>query len=76
MLPQRPTRRAPVIAEFFTSILRLGAVIITSVNDFDTATMFVFIVILMVVAIGVTYFIGAAERWVEPWQAEIAGRDE
>src|SRR5262245_47786765 len=67
---------AMVIAEFFTSISGLGAIIITSANNFDTATMFVPIVILMVMAIGLTYLIGAVERWVAPWQAEIAARDE
>ena len=67
---------AMVIAEFFTSISGLGAIIITSANNFDTATMFVPIVILMVLAIGLTYLIGAVERRVAPWQAEIAGRDE
>jgi ABC-type nitrate/sulfonate/bicarbonate transport system permease component len=67
---------AMVIAEFFTSISGLGAIIITAANNFDTATMFVPIVILMVMAIGLTYLIGAVERWVAPWQAEIAGRDE
>jgi len=67
---------AMVIAEFFTSISGLGAIIITSANNFDTATMFVPIVVLMVMAIGVNYLIGAVERWVAPWQAEIAGREE
>src|SRR6266700_4515264 len=67
---------AMVIAEFFTSISGLGAVIITSANNFDTATMFVPIVVLMVMAIGLNYLIGAVERWVAPWQAEIAGREE
>ena len=38
--------------------------------------MFVPIVILMVLAIGLTYLIGAVERRVAAWQAEIAGRDE
>jgi len=65
-----------VIAEFFTSISGLGAIIITSANNFDTATMFVPIVVLMVMAIGLNYLIGAVERWVAPWQAEIAGREE
>src|SRR5262249_52464031 len=63
---------AMVIAEFFTSISGLGAIIIPSANNFDTATMFVPIVILMVMAIGLTYLIGAVERLVAPWQAEIA----
>src|SRR5437588_8664402 len=66
---------AMVIAEFFTSISGLGAVIITSANNFDTATMFVPIVILMVMAIGLNYLIGAVERWVAPWQGAIAGGD-
>jgi NitT/TauT family transport system permease protein len=67
---------AMVIAEFFTSISGLGAIIITSANNFDTATMFVPIVVLMVMAISLNYLIGAVERFVAPWQAEIAGRDE
>ncbi|HXX25815.1 MAG TPA: ABC transporter permease [Pseudolabrys sp.] len=64
-----------VIAEFFTTISGLGAVIINSANNFDTATMFVPIIVLMVMAIGLNSLIGVVERWVAPWQAEIAGRD-
>ncbi len=64
-----------VIAEFFTTISGLGAVIINSANNFDTATMFVPIIILMVMAIGLNWLIGFVERRVAPWQAEIAGRD-
>jgi NitT/TauT family transport system permease protein len=67
---------AMVIAEFFTSISGLGAIIINSANNFDTATMFVPIVVLMVMAIGLNSLIGVVERWVAPWQAEIAGRDQ
>jgi NitT/TauT family transport system permease protein len=67
---------AMVIAEFFTTISGLGAIIINSANNFDTATMFVPIVILMVMAIGLNSLIGVVERWVAPWQAEIAGRDQ
>jgi len=66
---------AMVIAEFFTTISGLGAVIINSANNFDTATMFVPIVILMVMAIGLNWLIGVIEHRVAPWQAEIAGRD-
>jgi len=66
---------AMVIAEFFTTISGLGAVIINSANNFDTATMFVPIIILMVMAIGLNSLIGFVERKVAPWQAEIAGRD-
>jgi NitT/TauT family transport system permease protein len=67
---------AMVIAEFFTSISGLGAIIINSANNFDTATMFVPIVVLMVLAIGLNGLIGAVERAIAPWQAEIAGRDQ
>jgi NitT/TauT family transport system permease protein len=67
---------AMVIAEFFTTISGLGAIIINSANNFDTATMFVPIVVLMVMAIGLNSLIGVVEHWVAPWQAEIAGRDQ
>ena len=66
---------AMVIAEFFTTISGLGAVIINSANNFDTATMFVPIIILMLMAIGLNSLIGYVERKVAPWQAEIAGRE-
>ena len=67
---------AMIIAEFFTTISGLGAIIINAANNFDTATMFVPIVVLMVMAIGLNSLIGVFERWVAPWQAEIAGRDQ
>jgi len=67
---------AMVIAEFFTSISGLGAIIQTSANNFDTATTFVPIVIIMLLAVSLNFFVGAIERWVAPWQAEIAGRDQ
>jgi ABC-type nitrate/sulfonate/bicarbonate transport system permease component len=64
-----------VIAEFFTSISGLGGIIINSANNFDTATMFVPIIVLMVLAVGLNSLIGWFERVVAPWQDEIAGRD-
>ena len=67
---------AMVIAEFFTTISGLGAVIINSANNFDTATMFVPIIILMLMAVGLNSLIGWVERRVAPWQAEIAGREK
>jgi NitT/TauT family transport system permease protein len=67
---------AMVIAEFFTTISGLGAIIINSANNFDTATMFVPIVVLMVLAIGLNAVIGWVEHRIAPWQAEIAGRDQ
>src|SRR5260370_7549451 len=64
-----------VIAEFFAPSSGLGAIIINSANNFDAATMFVPIVVLMAMAIGLNGLIGLIERRVAPWQAEIAGRD-
>ena len=67
---------AMVTAEFFTTISGLGAIIINSANNFDTATMFVPLIVLMVLATGLNAFIGVVERRVAPWQSEIAGRDQ
>jgi len=67
---------AMVIAEFFTSISGLGAIIITSANNFDTAATFVPIVIIMLMAVALTSLVGVVERWVAPWQAEITGHDQ
>ena len=67
---------AIVIAEFLTAISGLGGIIINSANNFDTATMFVPVVVLMLLAIGLNALIGLVERKVAPWQAEISGRDK
>jgi len=66
---------AMVIAEFFTAISGLGAIIINSANNFDTAKMFVPVLVLVLLATGLNALIGAFEQRVAPWQAEIAGRD-
>ncbi len=65
-----------VIAEFFTSISGLGAIIINSANNFDTATMFVPVLIVMLLAWALTQGIGALERVIAPWQVELSGREE
>jgi len=67
---------AMVIAEFFTSISGLGAIILTSANNYDTATTFVPIIIIMLLAVTLNSLVGVIERRVAPWQAEIAGRDQ
>jgi NitT/TauT family transport system permease protein len=66
---------AMIVAEFFTSIGGLGGIIINSANNFDTATMFVPVIVIVLLAIGLTWLIGIVERSVAPWQAEIAGRN-
>jgi NitT/TauT family transport system permease protein len=65
---------AMVIAEFFTAISGLGAIIINSANAFDTATMFVPVIVLMVLAAALNGFVGWVEKKVAPWQVEISGR--
>ncbi|MDO9441608.1 MAG: ABC transporter permease [Beijerinckiaceae bacterium] len=65
-----------VIAEFFTAISGLGAIIITAANSFDTARMFVPVVVLMVLATALNSLVGYVERKVAPWQSEISGREE
>jgi len=64
-----------VVAEFLTTITGLGAIIITSANNFETDKMFVPIIVLMVLAVGLNALIGWLERVIAPWQAEIAGRE-
>ena len=67
---------AMIVAEFFTSIGGLGGIIINSANNFDTATMFVPVVVIVLLAVGLTALIGFIEKRVAPWQAEMAGRNE
>ncbi|MDB5533095.1 MAG: transporter permease [Hyphomicrobiales bacterium] len=66
---------AMVIAEFFTAISGLGGIIINSANNFDTARMFVPVILLMVLATGLNGLVGWIERRVAPWQTEMSGRD-
>ncbi len=66
-----------VIAEFFTALGGLGGLIITAGQRFDTAALFVPIVVLMALGIGLTRAVGWLEAKVAPWHASISGgRDE
>lgn len=60
---------AMVVAEFFTSITGLGALIIKYGNQYDTAAMFVPILILMLLGIGLTTLVRRAEEAFAPWRA-------
>jgi taurine transport system permease protein len=66
---------ALVIAEFLTSISGLGGVIISSANSFQTAEMFVPIIVIMVLAVVLTNLVSVIERKVAPWQSELTGRE-
>ncbi len=67
---------AMVIAEFFTAISGLGGMILKAGNNFETAKMFVPILILMGLGAGLTALVGVLERLVAPWHAEFTGRDQ
>lgn len=66
-----------VIAEFFTAIGGLGGLIIRAGQRFDTASLFVPIVVLMILGIGLTRIVGWLEGKVAPWHASVSGgRDQ
>lgn len=64
-----------VIAEFFTAIDGLGGLIITAGQRFDTAALFVPIIVLMVLGIGLTSAVGWLETKVAPWHRSINGEE-
>ena len=57
-----------VVAEFFTALSGLGAIIVTSANFFRTDKLFVPILVLAVLGIGLTELVGWIERRVAPWK--------
>lgn len=67
---------AMVVAEFFTAITGLGGVILKAGDNFETARMFVPVLILMALGIGLTALVGWFEGRVAPWQKAISGADE
>jgi NitT/TauT family transport system permease protein len=58
-----------VVAEFFTAITGLGALIVKYGNQFDTASMFVPILVLMLLGVFLTTLVRKAEAWIAPWKA-------
>jgi len=67
---------AMIIAEFFSSISGLGGIIINAGNSFQTANMFVPVVILMLMGVGLTRLVGWVERKIAPWQQGQIAREE
>lgn len=57
-----------VVAEFFTALTGLGAMIVKYANSFKTDVMFVPIVILMLMGVGLTELVKLAEIRVAPWK--------
>ena len=58
-----------VVAEFFTAITGLGALIVKYSNRYDTASMFVPILVLMLLGILLTSLVRRAEEHFAPWRA-------
>ncbi len=59
-----------VVAEFFTAITGLGALIVKYGNAYDTASMFVPILLLMLLGVGLTSLVRKAEAMIAPWKAQ------
>jgi len=57
-----------VVAEFFTALTGLGALIVKYGNQFDTASMFVPILVLMLLGILLTAGIRRMEARIAPWK--------
>lgn len=57
-----------VVAEFFTAITGLGALISKYGNEYDTASMFVPILVLMLLGVVLTYGVRRLENWIAPWK--------
>jgi NitT/TauT family transport system permease protein len=57
-----------VVAEFFTAITGLGAVIVKYGNQYDTASMFVPLLVLMLLGILLTYGVRRLEEMFAPWK--------
>lgn len=58
-----------VAAEFFTAITGLGALIVKYGNQYDTASMFVPILILMLLGVTLTSLVRKVEEMFAPWRA-------
>lgn len=57
-----------VVAEFFTAITGLGALIVKYGNQYDTASMFVPILVLMLLGVALTVLLRRAEEAIAPWK--------
>jgi NitT/TauT family transport system permease protein len=60
-----------VVAEFFTAITGLGALIVKYGNQYDTAAMFVPILTLMLLGVTLTSLMRRIESWIAPWKDTI-----
>jgi NitT/TauT family transport system permease protein len=66
---------AIVVAEFFTLLTGLGGIILKAGDSFDTARMFVPVMVLMALGITLTWLVGWLEHKVAPWQRELSDQE-
>lgn len=59
---------AMIVAEFFTGVTGLGALIIMASNQFNTPGLFAPIFVLMLIGVGLTRLVGWIEHMVAPWR--------
>lgn len=57
-----------VVAEFFTALTGLGSVIVHAANNFQTAKLFVPVVVLMLLSVALTGLVRALERRLAHWK--------
>jgi NitT/TauT family transport system permease protein len=57
-----------IVAEFFTSVAGLGYMIVQYANSFETAKLFVPIVVVMCLGMGLIGLTRLVERKIAPWQ--------
>jgi NitT/TauT family transport system permease protein len=58
-----------VVAEFYTAVGGLGALIMKYGNQYDTSAMFVPILTLSLLGVALTNLVRRAEAYFEPWKA-------
>lgn len=57
-----------VVGEFFTAQTGVGGILVRYASNFDTAEMFVPIIVLVVIGYGLTSLVVKLQAWVAPWK--------
>lgn len=63
---------AMIVAEFFTGVTGLGALIIMASNQFNTPGLFAPIIVLMLIGVALTQFVSYVEAKIAPWQKALS----
>lgn len=62
-----------VIAEFFTALTGLGGIIVEAGGTFQPDRMFAAVLVLSIIATGLTWLVGRLERRIAPWNHATTG---